>query len=65
MMDEIYEELFEETIDNSLEDKKDILCEDCEYYNGDIEAFILPCAVNPPYMYNAENCPDYSEGEKK
>jgi hypothetical protein len=60
--DNISDSLLE--IGNSSEDQ-DTLCQDCEYYNDDIEAFILPCAVNPLNIHEAENCPDYSEGKKK
>jgi hypothetical protein len=36
-------------------------CCDCEFYDNNP---ILPCAVNPQGVHNANECQDYSESEE-
>lgn len=33
-------------------------CCNCKYYDNNP---VLPCAVNPEYIYDADNCQDYSK----
>jgi len=46
-----------ELVENSDDGK---YCGECEFYDNNP---ILPCAVNPEYIHDAENCKDYSIGE--
>lgn len=38
--------------------EESLSCQECEYYNDNI---LLPCAVNPSNIYQANDCQDYSE----
>ena len=41
-----------------LSENSSLSCNSCRYFSGSL---ILPCAVNPSNVYDADNCPDYHE----
>lgn len=41
--------------------ENELSCQECEYYNDN---GILPCAVNPEKIYQANDCLDYSLEEE-